>query len=411
VISRKGGVIFFIVSAVLPTLAGVLRHCHPAIAGTLTNPDAATHPPAPLPTPPNSIFVRDGDSALEGLRAAPAADGGALDSSPSRGKLDKEIIRRVIGGHINEVESCYDAALTTDPTFSGRIMIRFTIAATGSVDASELQSSTMANPVVESCAVQVAKRWQFPKPIGGGSVVVSYPFVLTPVPFTLVSGMNGAGALQIEWVDDRVLVHRSNDAAGVPSNGLIVITDRGLMLVDTAWTDTQTDAVLRFGRERLKRSWIGAVITHDHRDRAGGIGALMRAGIPVAALDLTVAKLEKRGVHGVKTLFTATAGQIRDERGFEAFYPGPGHTSDNIVLAFPARNFVFGGCLIKAADASTLGFTGDADQAAWPAAVRRVAERYPAPRALIPGHGPVDRSAATYRRTLDLLSSQRGAGP
>jgi metallo-beta-lactamase class B len=219
--------------------------------------------------------------------------------------------------------------------------------------------------------------------------------------------MNGAGAVQIEWVDDHVLVHRSYDASGVPSNGLIAITDRGLVLVDTAWTDKQTDAILRFGRERLKQSWSGAVITHDHRDRAGGIGALMQARIPVAALDLTVAKFEKRGVHGVTRLFTAAAGQFRDERGFEAFYPGPGHTSDNIVLAFPASHFVFGGCLIKAADASDLGFTGDADRAAWPVAVRRVAERYPNPRALIPGHGPVDRSVAAYRRTLDLLAPQR----
>jgi glyoxylase-like metal-dependent hydrolase (beta-lactamase superfamily II) len=232
---------------------------------------------------------------------------------------------------------------------------------------------------------------------------------LAPPPVTLLAaGKNGAGALDIEWLHDRVLVHRSGDAAGVPSNGLIAITDNGgLLLIDTAWTEEQTDAILRFGRDRLKRPWIGAVITHDHRDRAGGIGALTRAHVPVAALDLTVAKLEKRGVRGVATLFTAAAGHIEDDRGFEAFYPGPGHTSDNIVVAFPAWNVVFGGCLVKAAHAPELGFTGDADLKAWPAAIRRVAQRYPTPRLLVPGHGPVDRSASAYARTLELLVLRR----
>ena len=33
---------------------------------------------------------------------------------------------------------------------------------------------------VENCTVQAVRRWEFPKPLGGGIVIVSYPFVLTP---------------------------------------------------------------------------------------------------------------------------------------------------------------------------------------------------------------------------------------
>ncbi len=97
-----------------------------------------------------------------------------------RGSLDKEIIRRIIRRHINEVKYCYEQELTKKPDLGGRIMVQFTIAASGQVIASVLQNSTMANARVENCTVQAVRRWEFPKPLGGGIVIVSYPFVLTP---------------------------------------------------------------------------------------------------------------------------------------------------------------------------------------------------------------------------------------
>ena len=97
-----------------------------------------------------------------------------------RGSLDKEIIRRIIRRHINEVKYCYEQELTKKPNLGGRIMVQFTIAASGQVIASVLQNSTMSNAKVENCTVQAVRRWEFPKPLGGGIVIVSYPFVLTP---------------------------------------------------------------------------------------------------------------------------------------------------------------------------------------------------------------------------------------
>jgi TonB family protein len=97
-----------------------------------------------------------------------------------RGSLDKEIIRRIIRRHINEVKFCYEQELTKKPQLGGRIMVQFTIAASGQVIASVLQNSTMGNAKVENCTVQAVRRWEFPKPLGGGIVIVSYPFVLTP---------------------------------------------------------------------------------------------------------------------------------------------------------------------------------------------------------------------------------------
>jgi TonB family protein len=95
-----------------------------------------------------------------------------------KGSLDKEIIRRIIRRHINEVKYCYQTELQANPNLYGRVMIQFTIMATGNVMSSNVQSSTMGNAKVESCIANAVRRWTFPKPKGGGIVIVSYPFVL-----------------------------------------------------------------------------------------------------------------------------------------------------------------------------------------------------------------------------------------
>jgi Ca-activated chloride channel family protein len=119
-----------------------------------------------------------GVGGLGGQRAnAPYVIPGAVTV---RGSLDKEIIRRIIRRHINEVRFCYEKELLTRPALAGRVLIQFTIAASGDVIASVVQSTTLGSPRAETCMVTAVKRWQFPSVPDGGIVLVSYPFVFTP---------------------------------------------------------------------------------------------------------------------------------------------------------------------------------------------------------------------------------------
>jgi len=370
-----------------------------------------------VPAPPaSSGFGRESGEAPAFEPDSGFATGGV---SPARDALDKEIIRRIVRQHVDDVKNCYEPELEEEPDLFGRILVRFTIAASGRVIESVLEDSTMDNPRVESCTVQVVQGWEFPKLPRGARIVVPYPFVLTPSSFEIRSASKNVGAVEIRPLSPVTFVHQSTNLDGVSSNGLVAVTDRGLLLVDTAWTDAQTESILRWGETRFERPWIGAVLTHDHEDRAGGLWALERRHIPVSALDLTVAKLVRRGVRNVTVLFTARDGEIKDARGFEAFYPGPGHAVDNIVIHLSPEHFgsvLYGGCLIKAMEAKTLGFTGDADLAAWPAAVRRVRAKF-SDQKIVPGHGAVDEAGAAYQHTLDLLTAAnaprgpRGAAP
>ncbi len=97
-----------------------------------------------------------------------------------KGPLDKDIVRRIVRAHINEVRSCYNKALERDPEAAGRVAIDFTIGAKGKIAASKVQESTIADEQLGRCITKAVKRWKFPKPQGGGQVQVTYPFVFSP---------------------------------------------------------------------------------------------------------------------------------------------------------------------------------------------------------------------------------------
>ena len=44
----------------------------------------------------------------------------------------------------------------------------------------------------------------------------------------------------------------------------------------------------------------------------------------------------------------------------EIFYPGSGHTEDNIVVWLPKHRILFGGCFVKSLQSKNLGNTEDA---------------------------------------------------
>lgn len=64
------------------------------------------------------------------------------------------------------------------------------------------------------------------------------------------------------------------------TSGLLVEARGGLVLVDTAWNDAQTAALLDLAERTLGRRVSAAVLTHVHDDKMGGARALEE---PVAA--------------------------------------------------------------------------------------------------------------------------------
>lgn len=96
------------------------------------------------------------------------------------GPLDKSLIHAVIKQNLNQIRYCYQRELTGNPQLTGTITVKFVIARDGSVSQAETKTTTMNNPAVEGCLNKRFLKFQFPKPKGGGIVIVSYPFTFEP---------------------------------------------------------------------------------------------------------------------------------------------------------------------------------------------------------------------------------------
>jgi TonB family protein len=117
-----------------------------------------------------------------GARASGPAPVVVASSATVSGSLDKEIIRRIIRRHINEVRYCYAKELAAQKSLQGRVVVQFVISAKGMVQSVKLVSSTLNSAAVETCVTRAVQRWLFPVPRGGGVVAVTYPFTFRPAP-------------------------------------------------------------------------------------------------------------------------------------------------------------------------------------------------------------------------------------
>jgi TonB family protein len=117
-------------------------------------------------------------SGVGGLGGKQSVDVGiAADEATVSGSLDKELVRQVIARNRGQIRYCYESLLNRYPKLGGKVAIRFTIGAEGNVLSSSVAQSTAGNSELEQCVAGRVRTWAFPKPKGGGSVVVTYPFI------------------------------------------------------------------------------------------------------------------------------------------------------------------------------------------------------------------------------------------
>jgi metallo-beta-lactamase class B len=211
------------------------------------------------------------------------------------------------------------------------------------------------------------------------------------------------------------------------ANSLAVIVGDHLILVDTPWTPQATQEMLEWLDDQLGPRDVIAINTHFHLDNLGGNEYLVEQGIPIYGSTLTAQLLSERGDAMLAQLveWTQANEDPRYAEGFASFsllpptelfdlddglelsfggeniqvyYPGPAHAPDNVVVYFPDRKLLFGGCMIIGWDA--VGNTADADLEAWPESVRNLSQFDF--DILVPGHG--DRlDPGSVEHTLKLL--------
>jgi hypothetical protein len=149
------------------------------------------YPPTDLIVQYDWVFPRDARD-LGGVDAGPdesSLEPHGLGGLGLRGKaavvtgaLPKETIALIIREHEYQVQACYEGELGRHPDLKGKVTVTFTISREGDVAEARVRETTLHSPQVEGCIVKHVLRWKFAKPLGGGQVIVTYPWVFQTAP-------------------------------------------------------------------------------------------------------------------------------------------------------------------------------------------------------------------------------------
>lgn len=171
-----------------------------------------------------------------------------------------------------------------------------------------------------------------------------------------------------------------------PANSLFAVTDKGIVLVNSPWGNEQTQQLIDSVKRRFNKKIIFCIATHFHDDCLGGFDVLKKQGAKTYSSRQTYTLAKKENNELPQYAFAHDITFNIAGITLKTYYPGEGHTHDNIVVWLPQDKILFGGCLVKSLEADNKGFTGDANLKQWPSSIKNVQGRFKDARYVIPGH-------------------------
>ncbi|WP_337879843.1 subclass B1 metallo-beta-lactamase [Rheinheimera sp.] len=199
--------------------------------------------------------------------------------------------------------------------------------------------------------------------------------------------------LEVIQLSPDLWVHRSwysfPNGVRFYSNGVLARYQGKIWIIDTAWGNESTEKLLDWVQTELKLPVHSVVATHSHADKTGGSALLYQRQIPFFSSAQTRLLSIKENIPLPQSLGRFDVGQKISHGPFELYYPGPGHTKDNLVAYLPQAQVLVGGCAIKAPRFPGLGYIAEADLAHWPKALQAMRQQYSQATVVVPGHGEI----------------------
>ena len=172
----------------------------------------------------------------------------------------------------------------------------------------------------------------------------------------------------------------------VPSNSMYLVTSQGAVLFDTPWDSTQFQPLLDSIRIKHNQQVIMCIATHFHNDRTAGLEYYRTKGIKTYTTKKTDEFSRMRNEKRAEFMIAHDTSFSIGENSFETYFGGQGHTPDNIVIWFNQEKILYGGCLVKSAEAGDLGNLSDANVKEWRFTIQHIQEKFKNPNYIIPGH-------------------------
>ena len=216
--------------------------------------------------------------------------------------------------------------------------------------------------------------------------------------------------LQLIHLGDSVFVHtswvESEQWGRFSNNGLLIIKNGEAVMVDTPMSNKQTKELTDYLNVVLKVKIKALIAGHFHDDCIGGLEYLQSIGAKSLACNLTIEKCKIENLPVPSIGFDKEYDCLFNDLPIECRFFGPGHSFDNITVWLPEQKILFGGCLIKSANARGLGNLSDAVVNEWDVTVEKVQYAYPEVKTVVPGHGAFG-DASLLSHTIQLVRNYK----
>ncbi len=192
----------------------------------------------------------------------------------------------------------------------------------------------------------------------------------------------------------------------VPANGMYVVTNEGVVLIDLPWDKAQLQPLLDHIKAKHNKDVVMSISTHFHEDRTNGIEELKSKDIKTYTTKKTDELSQKDGNERAEFLLEKDTEFKIGQYKFQTFYPGEGHAPDNIVVWFENEKILYGGCFIKSTQATDIGNLSHANINEWSNSIKKVQKNFKNPKFVIPGHDGW-ASTKSLKHTLKLIKESR----
>lgn len=100
----------------------------------------------------------------------------AKKESTAPDKLNLSEVKKVVHGHLEEVQKCYTDLIIEGMATKGKIIAQWDIDDKGAVQNLTIKENTAKDQALEGCVTEKVPHWTFPAAEAGKTFPVQYPF-------------------------------------------------------------------------------------------------------------------------------------------------------------------------------------------------------------------------------------------
>ncbi len=201
--------------------------------------------------------------------------------------------------------------------------------------------------------------------------------------------VNHAFGQEIQVSEDLVLYKLSEhcyEHTQKGNNGLVYINNGEAVIVSTPDSDTETQNLIDWVRNKQQAKIIAYVIDRWHPDAMQGLDIVKKNDIQSYAYELTRQIAKDKGLPVPDIGFNPKKEIKVGDEIVVCHFLGEAHTSDGIVVWIPNDKVLFGGNEIRNYN-GWIGNISDANLDKWSQTAKNIKREYGSAKVVVPGHG------------------------